>query len=148
MARPTKEKELSRSRHVTLRLTETQHEALTHAAKQAKLSRSEYIRQQLLNGKVAVIHDFRVDLPELQKLTSEFHNIGNNLNQIARHLNAGGGHTQETHDRVNQCVSQLFELRKEVLRMAGDFHSAAKSQQRAHGGRFHGDTETHREQKR
>ncbi len=142
MARPDKEKELSRSRHVTLRLTETQHETITNAAKEAGLSRSDYIRQQLLNGKVDITYDFRVDLPELQKLTSEFHNIGNNLNQIAKHFNAGGVHSQEMRGRINQCVSELFELRKEVLKMAGDFRSAAKRHKGALNGGFHGNTET------
>ncbi len=72
MARPDKEKELSRSRHVTLRLTETQHETIINAAKGAGLSRWDYIRWQLLNGKVDITCDFRVALPELQKLTSDY----------------------------------------------------------------------------
>jgi uncharacterized protein (DUF1778 family) len=50
MARPEKEKELSRSHHITLRLTETQFQTITDAAKEAKLSRSDYIRQQLTDA--------------------------------------------------------------------------------------------------
>ena len=127
MARPKKEKELARSHHITLRLTETQYQKITDAANEAKLSRSDYIRQQLLKGKVIVTYDFRVDIPELQKLTSEYHNIGNNLNQIAKYFNTGGIHSQEIRQRINQCVSELFDLRKEVLKMAGDFHSNTKA---------------------
>ena len=66
------------------------------AAKRAKLSRSDYIRQQLLKGKVIITYDFRVDISELQKLTSEYHNIGNNLNQIAKYFNTGGISPQKT----------------------------------------------------
>ncbi len=132
MTRPKKEKELSHSHHITLRLTETQYETITKAAKEARLSRSDYIRQQLLKGKVAITYDFRVDLPELQKLTLEFHNIGNNLNQIAKYFNTGGIHSQEMRNRINQCICKLFDLRKEVLKMAGDYH---------------GNTKTHRKQK-
>lgn len=127
MARPEKEKELSRSHHITLRLTETQYQTITEAAKEAKLSRSDYIRQQLLKGKVIITYDFRVDIPELQKLTSEYHNIGNNLNQIAKYFNTGGIHSQEIRQRINQCISELFDLRKEVLKMAGDFHGNTKA---------------------
>ncbi len=127
MARPEKERELARSRHITVRLTETQYETITDAAKETGLSRSDYIRQQLLNGKVITTCDFRVELPDLQKLTSEFHNIGNNLNQIAKHFNTGGIHSQEIRDRINQCISELFSLRKEVLKMAGDFHGNTKT---------------------
>lgn len=133
MARPKKEKELSRSHHITLRLTETQYQTITEAAKEAKLSRSDYIRQQLLKGKVIITYDLRVEIPELQKLTSEYHNIGNNLNQIAKYFNTGGIHSQEIRQRINQCISELFDLRKEVLKMAGDFR---------------GNTQTYRKQKR
>lgn len=127
MARPEKEKELSRSHHITLRLTETQYQTITDAAKEAKLSRSDYIRQQLLKGQVIITYDFRVDIPELQKLTLEYHNIGNNLNQIAKYFNTGGIHSQEIRQRINQCVSELFALRKDVLKMAGDFHGNTKA---------------------
>lgn len=147
MARPEKEKELSRSHHITLRLTETQYQTITDAAKEAKLSRSDYIRQQLLKGKVIINYDFWVDIPELQKLTSEYHNIGNNLNQIAKYFNTGGIHSQEMRQRINQCVSELFALRKEVLKMAGDFRTTAERHKGIPGGCFHGNTKTYRKQK-
>ena len=95
--------------------------------KEKELSRSDYIRQQLLKGQVIITYDFRVDIPELQKLTSEYHNIGNNLNQIAKYFNTGGIHSQEIRQRINQCISELFALRKEVLKMAGDFHGNTKA---------------------
>jgi len=100
--------------------------------KEKELSRSDYVRQQVLKGKVVTTYDIRVELPELQKLTSEFHNIGSNLNQIAKHLNTGGARSQEVQEQTSRCISMLFELRKEVLKMAGDFH---------------GNTETYRKQK-
>lgn len=127
MARPKKEKALSHSHHITLRLSETQYQTVTEAAERTGLSRSDYIRQQLLKGKVIITYDLRVDLPELQKLTSEYHNIGNNLNQIARYFNTGGIHSQEMRQRINQCISDLSVLRKEVLKMAGDFHGNTKA---------------------
>ena len=36
MARPDKEKELSHSHHITLRLTETQYQTITEAAKRSE----------------------------------------------------------------------------------------------------------------
>ena len=122
MARPKKEKELTRSHHITLRLTDTQYDTVTEAAEAAGMSRSSYIRQQLLHGKVIIKYDLRVDVPELQKLTSEFHRIGNNLNQIAKHFNTGGLHSQEIRSRINRAITDLYKLRKEVIKMAGDFH--------------------------
>ena len=133
MARPKKEKELTRSHHITLRLTDTQYDTITEAAKEANMSRSSYIRQLILNGKIIIKYDLRADISELQKLTSEFHRIGSNLNQIAKHFNTGGLHSQEIRNNINQCVAELYKLRKEVLKMAGDFH---------------GYTETYHKQKR
>lgn len=133
MARPKKEKELTRSHHITLRLTDTQYDTITEAAKEVNMSRSSYIRQLILNGKIIIKYELRADIPELQKLTSEFHRIGSNLNQIAKHFNTGGLHSQEIRSNINQCVAELYKLRKEVLKMAGDFH---------------GYTETYHKQKR
>lgn len=133
MARPKKETELTRSHHVTLRLTGAQYNTINEAAKEANISRSAYIRQQLLSGKIIIKYDLRADIPELQKLTSEFHRIGSNLNQIAKHFNTGGLHSQEIRSEINKCITKLYGLRKEVIKMAGDFH---------------GNTETYRMQKR
>ena len=49
-----------------------------------KKSCSEYIRRQLIRGKVIAKYELVADMPELKKLISEFGKIGNNLNQIAR----------------------------------------------------------------
>lgn len=111
---PEKEKELPHSHHITFRLTETQFQTISDAAKEAKLPRSDYIRQQLLKGKVIINYGFWVDIPELQKLTSEYYNIGNSLNQIAKYFNTGGIHSQKMKQRISQCVSELFALRKEA----------------------------------
>ena len=71
-----------------------------------------------------------VDLPELKKLIAEFGKIGSNSNQIARHRGSGGIHSQEMRKAIGQSVSRIYELKYEVLKMAGDFH---------------GNTETHSE---
>ena len=52
MARPIKENELTHTHHVNLRLTDTQYETICKAAKQADLSLPEYIRRQVMKGKV------------------------------------------------------------------------------------------------
>ncbi len=128
MARPKKENELTRTQHVNLRLTDTQYEIICKAAKQADLSLSEYIRRQVLNGKVIAKYEIVADVPELKKLVAEFGKIGSNLKQIARHFNQGGIHSQEMRQAINRCIAQIYEMKFEVVKMAGDFH---------------GDTQTH-----
>lgn len=90
MARPKKEKELTHTHHLHLRLTDVEYEVVSEAAKQAKLTLSEYTRRQLAGIKVTVKYEIVADVPELKKLIAEFGKIDGNLNQIARHLNQGG----------------------------------------------------------
>lgn len=127
MTRPKKEKELTRSHHITLRLTDTEYELVTDNAIEAGLSRSDYLRKMILDGKINVRYDIVVDLPELQKLVSEFGKIGGNLNQIAKYFHTGGIRSMAMQDEISQCITDLYELRKEVKRMAGDFHGNIKT---------------------
>lgn len=54
--------------------------------------------------------------------------LGSNLNQIAKYFNQGGIHSQEMRAAINQCITELYEMKYKVTKMAGVFH---------------GDTETH-----
>ena len=122
MARPKKEKELTHTHHLHLRLTDVEYEVVSEAAKQAKLTLSEYTRRQLAGRKVTVKYEIVADVPELKKLIHEFGRIGNNLNQIARYFNQGGIHSQEMRKAIQQCLTGIYEMKYEVTKMAGNFH--------------------------
>ena len=47
--------------------------------------------------------------------------------------------------RLTESVSRIYELKYEVLKMAGDFHSVAEWHKGIPGRCFHGNTETHSE---
>jgi len=94
MARPKKENELTYTHQVNLRFTDTQYDIICKASKDTGLTISEYIRRQLMKGKVIAKYEIVADVPELKKLVAEFGKIGSNLNQIARHFNQGGIHSQ------------------------------------------------------
>lgn len=130
MARPKKEKELKHNHRIYLRLTDTEYEIVAANAKAANLSLAEYARKQIMNKRVIVKYELVADLPELKKLIGEFGKIGSNLNQIARHFNSGGIHSQEMRKAINQSIARIYEMKYEVLKLAGEFH---------------GDTETHNE---
>lgn len=128
MARPKKDNELTYTRQINLRFTDTQYDIVCKASEEAGLSISEYIRRQVMKGKVIAKYEIVADVPELKKLVAEFGKIGSNLNQIARHFNQGGIHSQEMRQAINRCIAEIYEMKYEVIKMAGDFH---------------GDTETH-----
>lgn len=127
MARPRKEPEIIYTHHINLRLTDVQYEIISGNARRAGLSLSEYIRRQLMKGKVITKYELVADLPELKKLIFEFGKIGNNLNQIARHFNAGGIHSLEMRKAIGQSLSDIFKMKEEVLKMAGDFQQVRKT---------------------
>lgn len=89
---------------------------------------AEFLRKQVMKEKVTAKYEIVADVPELKKLVAEFGKIGSNLNQIARHFNQGGIHSQEIRQAINRCIAQIYEMKYEVVNMAGDFH---------------GDTQTH-----
>ena len=130
MARPKKDKCITYTKDVHFRLTETEYEILQKTAHDANLSVSEYVRKVLNNQKVIVNYNLVADVPEIKKLLAEFGKIGSNLNQIAKYFNQGGIHSQEMRAAINQCITELYEMKYKVTKMAGNFH---------------GDTETHSE---
>lgn len=149
MARPKKDKELRHKHQIMLRLTDTEYEIISENAKSANLPLAEYARKQIMKQKVIAKYEIVADLPELKKLIAEFGKIGSNLNQIAKHFNSGGIHSQEMRKAIDQSITRIYEMKYQVLKMAGDFHSAAewhecpKGYQGIHGGCFHGNTKTY-----
>ena len=138
MARPKKDKELQHKHQIMLRLTDTEYEIVSESAKAAHLPLAEYVRKQVMKQKVTAKYEIVADMPELKKLIAEFGKIGSNLNQIARHFNSGGIHSQEMRRAIDQSVARIYEMKYEVLKMAGDFQAVS-------GGHSHGNPETHSE---
>ena len=138
MARPKKDKELQHKHQIMLRLTDTEYDIVYESAKAAHLPLAEYVRKQIMKQKVTAKYEIVADLPELKKLVAEFGKIGSNLNQIARHFNSGGIHSQEMRRAIDQSVARIYEMKFEVLKMAGDFQAVS-------GGHSHGNPETHSE---
>ena len=106
-----------------LRLSDPEYELVANYAKESGYPIAVYTRKQVLEGKIEIQCPIIVDIEELRKLTTEFGRVGNNLNQIAKYFNMGGIRSQAMQDEIHECITQLFSLREEVLRLAGDYHS-------------------------
>lgn len=146
MARPKKDTALRRSHPVMLRFTDAEYARLLSHAKAANLPLAEYLRRQVTGKKVMVKYEIVADLPELKKLIAEFGKIGSNLNQIARHFNSGGIHSQEIQKAIRQGIADIYEMKYEVLKMTGDFLSLSPGDTSGQkGDSFHGNPETYRQ---
>ena len=133
MSKHKKEKELERDCIITLRLTKQELENADRMAVETGLTRSELIRKLLADDPIQVRYEIVADSEKLTRLVHEFGKIGINLNQIARHYNSGGNRSRIMEDEIHEAIEQIFEMRKEVLAL---------------GGEFGGSTKTHRKQKR
>ena len=108
---------MRRNHEIKVRLNDDEFNDLNRKVIKSKLSREEYIRRCFSKSLIK-------EPPDLDyfRLKNEFNHIGNNLNQIAKYFNTGGESSAEMKDEIRQCISDLFSLRKEVLRMAGELH--------------------------
>ena len=67
------------------------------------------------------------DMNDLRKLVSEYGKIGSNLNQIPKHFNSGGSQSRAIENEIHQCITDLFLLRKEVLKLSGGMNGNRKA---------------------
>ena len=124
MTRPPKETDMKREHRVTIRLTDTEFSIIENAAEQAEMSISEYIRTQTMQGQVNARFEIVADVAEIKKLIGEFGKIGSNLNQIARYFNQGGIISTEMKNEIRKSLRDIYEMKYEVMKMAGDFHGS------------------------
>lgn len=121
MGRPKKEMPPSKGRKFTIRLTDVMYESLEQDAVKAGLSVSEYARELLLNNRPVVKHEIVFDYEELLHVLGDMGKIGSNLNQIAHHLNGGGGWSANLKSEVLQGVIAIYKIRDIVKEMAGEY---------------------------
>ena len=127
MRTKNKDKELNHRHFIGLRLTDVELDLLDQGAACLSVSRSEYLRKLLLEKQIHHQIEVVADMNDLRKLVSEYGKIGSNLNQIAKHFNSGGSQSRAIENEIHQCITDLFLLRKEVLKLAGGMNGNRKT---------------------
>lgn len=121
MSRPNKT-DLPRKEHqLTIRLTDELYEAITQDALNAHLPRTEYIRKLITDKKPVIHQEVVFDSEELLHILGDMCKIGSNLNQIAHHLNGGGGLNDRLKNEIYQGVIALYKIRDMVRELAGEY---------------------------
>lgn len=105
---------------ICMKVTDMELEILNQHAATAGLSRSEYLRKLFLEKEIHIHYEIVADMKVLRDLLNEYGKIGSNLNQIARYFNTGGERSLAMEEEIRRCISELFELRKEVLKLTGE----------------------------
>ena len=89
---------------------------IENLAANCRLRTATYIKQMALNGKV-----ISINMREYHEVFSEINRIGNNINQIARVVNASGYATSDE-------LRQLEKFREELCHISSAFLSEIRSQ--------------------
>ena len=124
MTRLQKDESLTKIKDVHLRMSKTEYEILLERANTSNMTVSDFIRNALDNQNVIIKYEIIADVPEIKKLISECGKIGSNLNQIARYFNQGGIISSEMRKEIKKSLRDIYEMKYEVMRMAGDFHGS------------------------
>ena len=70
-----------------------------------------FIRKMVIDGYI-----IKLDLPELKEIIRLLGPIGNNVNQMARKLNAGGSIYREDIAEVNAKLDAVYKLQGKILK--------------------------------
>lgn len=121
MPRPKKEKTLTKTKDVHLRMNKTEYTLLIERARASDMTVSEFIRNALNTQNVIIKYEITADVSEIKQLISQFGKIGNNLNQIARYFNQGGIISSEMKKEIRKALRDIYEMKYEVGKMVREF---------------------------
>ena len=109
---------------VKTRLTEEEYTDFTERAKFCGISQSEFIRRAIDDAVIKPIITISPIneklLSAVSQITAQLGKIGGNLNQIARYLNEHGAPYSSLYSDVQSAISDLADLKFEILRKVGD----------------------------
>ena len=107
-----------RKRLVALRLTQEEHDALHKRCDEYGLTIGEMVRVQCLNQHMPKRRSRQpsVDVVAVARLMGELGKIGSNVNQIARHMNAGDAVEQ---DELRRALDALADMRGAIMEALG-----------------------------
>lgn len=120
-------KDNQRTHIICLRLTDLELSVLEDRAEKCRMTKSDFIRNLILNRKLTPKYQIVIDSEEIKGLLSQYGKIGSNLNQIARYFNSGGERSRAMQEEIQRSIAELYALRKEVLRLAGDYSGSSQT---------------------
>ncbi len=110
---PTTEKTKNRSIVYSLRVTESQYEAVTEIAKELRMPVSTYVKELLFNKNFRITESIAVHDPVIERLSEKLEEIGKRLNHIMRYFNQGGQSTPEIENEIRENIAEMKNVFKE-----------------------------------
>ena len=120
---PKKERELlppERKRNKQLKIWISREEQDMIRQKMAEFGTDNmgaFVRKMVIDGYI-----IKLDLPELQEIIRLLGSIANNVNQIARRVNAGGNAYKEDLEEINANLDQNYKMLRKVMKSLSKIH--------------------------
>jgi predicted DNA-binding protein len=95
---------------ICLRLSQEEKERLESSAQRCGLSKTAYLRRLIMEKEVKARPS-----QEIKELRTEIHHIGNNINQIARSVNAGIARAADAR-RGLELLDRVYELMYQIAK--------------------------------
>ena len=117
MIKPKRERillSLERKRDKQLKIWVSQEELDMIHQKMSEFGTSNmgaFVRKMVIDGYIV-----KLDIPELREILHQLGPIGNNVNQMARKLNAGGSIYREDIAEVNAKLDAVYKLQRRILK--------------------------------
>ena len=100
-----------KEKKVFFRVSDSLYEVIAYSAKKSGLSISEFCRRAVLNQPIkklpVIIHDEKEIAQALRNIDTNINRLGNNMNQIARHLNQGGAIMEPVLEEIRADLTKL-----------------------------------------
>lgn len=81
----------------------------------------------ILDHKMAIRYEVVIESKTIKMLLAEYGKIGSNLNQIAKYFNTGGAYSKSVTNEIQQCLYDLYRLKKDLLKMIGDYRGNSET---------------------
>jgi predicted DNA-binding protein len=95
---------------ICLRLSQEEKERLENDSQRCGLSKTAYLRRLIMEKEVKARPS-----QEIKELRTEIHHIGNNINQIARSVNAGIARAADAR-RGLELLDRVYELMYQIAK--------------------------------
>lgn len=108
----------NRSRQVKFWVSEEEYQLLQKKMEAAgDVNQGAYIRKMILDGYIV-----NLDIPELKEIIRLLGPTANNINQLARRLNADGSIYKEDLEEINTRMDQIYKLLRKVMKSLSKIH--------------------------
>ena len=106
---------LTRNKSINFRVTQEEYDMIKRRQGQTRIKNLRaYLLKQAIDGRV--IH---VDLDSVKECNALLGNISNNINQIARRVNATGSAHSADMEYIKQRQDEIWEQQREILKRLG-----------------------------